>query len=199
MNKNITENNRRGFLSKMLIAGASGVALLSSSAFARGKGGNLSSSVTELDDDQRERLFYIYQEEKVARDVYIYLGNKYKDESTFASIQLAEQRHMDSAQALCEKYGIDTSIVNESKKDYGHFEVPTLQDLYDLCIVESGSTLTEALLVGVLVEETDIASLRETIEGEVGDMPADVISTYETLMEGSQNHLESFNARLDRV
>ncbi len=106
---------------------------------------------------------------------------------------------MDSAQALCEKYGIDTSIVNESKKDYGHFEVTTLQDLYDLCITESGNTLIEALLVGVLVEETDIQSLKDTIEGEVGDMPADVISTYETLKEGSYNHLESFNARLDRV
>jgi len=196
MNNNINQENRRGFLSKMLVMGASGVALLSTSALA---GNGRSGSSSELDEDQRDRLFFIYQEEKVARDVYIYLGEKYPEESTFASIQLAEQRHMDSAQSLCEKYGIDTSIIDEGESDYGYFEVPYLQDLYTKCLELSGSTLQDALAVGVLVEETDIGTLTETIEGELGEMPADVISTYETLREGSYNHLESFNARLERV
>ncbi len=198
MNKSTNQDDRRGFLSKMLIAGASGVALFSSSAFAKnGNGGN--GKTTELDDDQRERLFFIYQEEKVARDVYIYWGKKYPEESTFASIQLAEQRHMDSAQKLCEKYGIDTSIIDESESDYGYFEVTYLQDLYTKCLELSGNTLQDALAVGVLVEETDIGTLTDTIEGELGEMPDDVINTYYTLREGSYNHLESFNARLERV
>ena len=201
MNKSTNQNNRRGFLSKMLVAGTSGVALLSSSVFAGGKSSR-NGGTTELNEDQRERLFFIYQEEKVARDVYIYWGNKYPEESTFASIQLAEQRHMDSAQKLCEKYGIDISMVDESEAGYGEFFVPYLQDLYKTCLILSGSTLAEALAVGVLVEETDIGTLTDTIDPdiqEVGEMPADVISTYETLREGSYNHLESFNARLDRV
>jgi len=197
MNKSTNQNDRRGFLSKMLVAGASGVALFSSSAFA--KRGNGNNGDTELTQDQKDRLFFIYQEEKVARDVYIYLGNIYEDESTFASIQLAEQRHMDSAQKLCEKYGIDISMIDESASDYGHFEVTYLQNLYDKCIELSGETLEEALAVGVLVEETDIGTLSDTINGEVGDMPTDVINAYETLREGSYNHLESFEARLERV
>ena len=199
MNKSTNQNSRRGFLSKMLVASASGVALLSSSAFARGGKGSSTATLTE---DQRERLFFIYQEEKVARDVYIHLGNVYPEESTFASIQLAEQRHMDSAQKLCEKYDIDISMVDESDAAYGEFYVTYLQDLYIKCLELSGSTLTEALAVGVLVEETDIGTLTDTIDPEiqeVGEMPADVISTYETLREGSYNHLESFNARLERV
>ncbi len=133
MNKSTNQNDRRGFLSKMLVAGASGVALLSSSAFA----GNGNGS-TKLTQDQKDRLFFIYQEEKVARDVYIHLGNIYEDESTFASIQLAEQRHMDAAQELCEKYGIDTSMIDEGESDYGHFEVPYLQSLYNTCLELSG-------------------------------------------------------------
>ena len=202
MNKNTNQNDRRGFLSKMLVAGASGVALLSSSAFAKGGGGGRNSSTATLTEDQRERLFFIYQEEKVARDVYIHLGNEYPEESTFASIQLAEQRHMDSAQALCEKYDIDISMVDESESEYGHFYVDYLQNLYIQCLELSGDTLEEALAVGVLVEETDIGTLTDTIDPEiqeVGEMPADVISTYETLREGSYNHLESFNARLERI
>ena len=201
MSKSTNQNERRGFLSKMLVVGASSVALFSSSAYAKGRGGR-GSKTTELNEDQRERLFFIYQEEKVARDVYIYLGNEYPEESTFASIQLAEQRHMDSAQKLCEKYGIDISMVDESEAGYGEFFVPYLQDLYKTCLILSGSTLAEALAVGVLVEETDIGTLTDTIDPdiqEVGEMPADVISTYETLREGSYNHLESFNARLERV
>ena len=190
MNTSTEQNKRRGFLSKMMVMGASGVALLSSSAHAA------SSGTTRLSKTPKDRLFFIYQEEKVARDVYIYLGNLYEDESTFASIQLAEQRHMDSAQTLCESYDIDISMIDESESDYGHFEVPYLQDLYDECISDV-DTLSKALAVGVLIEETDIGTLTETIDEM--DMPDDVIKAYEILREGSYNHLESFLARIDRV
>jgi len=192
MNKSTNQDNRRGFLSKILVVGASGVALLSSSAFAKGRS-------TKLTQKQKDRLFFIYQEEKVARDVYIYLSDEYPNESTFASIQLAEQRHMDSAQKLCEKYDIDISMIDESANDYGHFEVTYLQNLYNKCIDLSGDILEDALAVGVLIEETDIGTLTDTIDGEVGEMPDDVINTYYTLREGSYNHLESFEARLARV
>ena len=200
MKKSMNQDNRRGFLSKILIVGASGVALLSSSAFAKNSNRNSSrNSNTKLTQKQKDRLFFIYQEEKVARDVYIYLSDEYPNESTFASIQLAEQRHMDSAQKLCEKYDIDISMIDEGTSDYGHFEVTYLQNLYNKCIELSGDVLEDALAVGVLIEETDIGTLTDTIDGEVGEMPDNVINTYYTLREGSYNHLESFEARLARV
>ena len=117
MNKYINQNNRRGFLSKMLLTGAGGVSLFTSSAFSSNKSKELST----LTEEQKDRLFFIYQEEKVARDVYIYLGQLYTLE-TFASIQLSEQRHIDAAEKLCLKYDIDISMINEN--DYGYFEVP---------------------------------------------------------------------------
>jgi len=185
---NINTNERRNFLTKMLITGASGVALLSSSAYA-----NVTSKLTE---EQKDRLFFIYQEEKVARDVYIYLGELYPDESTFASIQLSEQRHMDAAQQLCINYGIDVSMIDESESACGEFHVDYLQDLYDECINLGEIELVEALKVGKLVEETDIGTLTESIESM--DMPDDVIRTYEVLREGSYNHLESYEAAIAR-
>jgi len=185
-------NSRRNFLSKMLITGASGVALLSSSAYATVQ----TSLASGLTAEQKDMLFFIYQEEKVARDVYIYLGELYPEESTFASIQLSEQRHMDAAQQLCINYGIDVSMVDESESACGEFSVDYLQELYETCINLGESELVEALKVGKLVEETDIGTLTESIESM--DMPDDIIRTYEILREGSYNHLESYEAAIAR-
>ena len=188
MNNNNKTNERRNFLSKMLITGVSGVALLSSSVLA--------GSVSQLTKEQKDILFFIYQEEKVARDVYIYLGELYPDESTFASIQLSEQRHMDAAQQLCINYGIDVSMIDESESACGEFYVDYLQELYETCINLGETELVEALKVGKLVEETDIGTLTESIESM--DMPDDIIRTYEILREGSYNHLESYEAAIAR-
>ena len=188
MNKNTNQDDRRGFLSKMLVVGSSGVALFSSLAFA--KGGSSSSGLTE---EQKDSLYFIYQEEKVARDVYIYANGVYPEAGTFASIKGSEQRHIDAAEKLCINYGIDLSAVDESA--HGEFDDDYLQGLYDTCIdtIDQGGLL-EAQGVGKLIEETDIGTLSEAIDSM--DMPDDVIRTYEILREGSYNHLESFDAAI---
>lgn len=191
MNNKINQNNRRNFLSKMLLAAGS-VSLFTSSAFASKKTSEVTT--TDLTEEQKDRLFFIYQEEKVARDVYIYLGELYPLESTFASIQLSEQRHIDAAEKLCVKYGIDISMIDEN--DCGYFEVPYLQDLYDKCIELGTETVLDALNVGILIEETDIGTLTESITEM--DMPDDIINTYELLREGSYNHLEAYQAAVSR-
>jgi hypothetical protein len=137
-------------------------------------------------------LFFIYQEEKVARDVYITLGNIYTDENTFASIQVSEQRHMDSARALCEKYGVDTSEVDEDA--VGSFVLPVLQELYDTCVGEGEESLLDALKVGELIEITDIDDLEHASVG----MPADVVNVFENLKEGSLSHLDAFRVAIAR-
>lgn len=188
MNKNI--NSRRNFLSKMLVVGVSGVALLSSSAYASNE---TKEATVDLTEEQKDMLFYIYQEEKVARDVYITLGNIYTNENTFASIQLSEQRHMDSAQGLCEKYGVDTSGVDEDQ--VGSFILPVLQELYDTCVSEGEKSLLDALKIGELIEYTDIEDLEHASVG----MPEDVVKVYDSLLEGSLSHLDAFQSAIARV
>lgn len=186
----IMNNIRRDFLKKVAAAGL----VLTIGAEAKGRGQRQRGNGNSLDEHQLDELFYIYQEEKVARDVYITLGEKYTGENTFASIQLSEQRHIDAAQGLCDKYKIDLSEVNE--QEVGNFVVPELQDLYDYCITEGTKGLSEALEIGVLVEETDIADLTKAIKDM--NMPDDVIRVYENLREGSYNHLEAFQTALQR-
>ena len=187
MNKHI--NSRRNFLTKMLVASASGIALFSSSAYASQ---NTDDITIELTEEQKDMLFFIYQEEKVARDVYITLGNIYTNENTFASIQLSEQRHIDSARDLCEKYGVDITGVDED--NVGNFILPVLQELYDTCVSEGEKSLLDALKVGELIEITDIDDLEHASVG----MPEDVVSVFESLKEGSLSHLDAFTAAIAR-
>jgi hypothetical protein len=189
--------SRRNFFSKILIAGVSGATLLTGTAYAkgRGRGRGQSQSKTTLTEAQKDELFFIYEEEKLARDVYITLGKLYPEENTFASIQLSEQRHIDAAQGLCEKYGIDISSVDEDQ--VGNFVLPVLQDLYDSLVDQGTQSLADALGVGVFIEELDIGDLTHAIE-DMG-MPSDIVGVYENLREGSYNHLEAFQGALSRV
>jgi hypothetical protein len=186
-------NSRRNFLSKMLVTSLSGVALFSSTTYARGRtGGGGGRTTTGLTNEQKDTLFFIYQEEKVARDVYITLGNIYTNENTFASIQKSEQRHIDSARDLCEKYGVDITGVDEGS--VGDFELQPLQELYDNCVAQGSDSLIEALKVGVFIEITDIDDLERAAVG----MPNDVVNVYENLKEGSLNHLDAFETAVAR-
>ena len=183
-------NSRRNFLSKMLITSLSGVTLLSTATYAKGRRGG--STTTGLTNEQKDMLFFIYQEEKVARDVYITLGNIYTNENTFASIQKSEQRHIDSARGLCEKYGVDITGVDEGS--VGDFELQPLQELYDSCVSQGSDSLLEALKVGVFIEVTDIDDLERAAVG----MPNDVVNVFENLKEGSLNHLDAFETAVAR-
>lgn len=186
-----TVNERRNFM-RLLGLGAVATA---SAAFASGGGKN--RQTVELTDEQKDTLFFMFQEEKVARDVYITLGELYPDESTFANIQLSEQEHILSVQVLCERYGIDTSNVNLSLEDdyVGQFELLAMQELYNQCIELGQASHLEALKVGRLIEVTDIEDLEHAAEG----MPSDVVKVFENLKEGSLSHLDAFETAIENV
>jgi len=200
--KGIIMNTDRRLFFTNIIKGASlaaGVGLLGGSAvYAKGgRGGKRrkEETATTITTSQKEMLFYIFQEAKVARDVYITLGELYPDENTFAMIQLAEQRHIDAAGRLCEKYGIDTSIVDLSYSNVGIFEVPELQQLHDTLVTQGRIDLLEALYVGREIEITDIDDIEAAQEG----MPSDVIRVFNNLLKGSRNHLAAFERAIERA
>lgn len=193
MKKESLLQKRRDFFSKMLVTGAGSLALLSLSGCNNSDSSDSSDTVMQLTEDQEADLFYIYQEEKLARDVYITLGNEYPDENTFAYIQLSEQRHIDSVEQLCIKYNVDISAVNEDV--IGEFVLPELQELYEQLVAAGVVSLPAALQVGIDIEILDITDLEERAVG----MPSDVVRVFENLKEGSQNHLEAFTYALSKV
>lgn len=187
------KESRRNFLAHITkTAGALLAAGAVSGSALHAKGGKAQNGDT-LTEEQKDSLFYVFQEEKVARDVYITLGEVYPEENTFAMIQLSEQRHIEAAGSLCEKYGVDTSYVNLDL--VGHFELPIMQQLYDTCVEQGMLSKLDALKVGELIEITDIDDLTRISKG----MPTDVVSVYDNLKEGSYNHLDAFRRAIART
>ncbi|MBT8348094.1 MAG: DUF2202 domain-containing protein [Sulfurovum sp.] len=146
-----------------------------------------------LTEDQKDMLFFIYEGEKVARDVYITLGKIHKDEYTFAMMQFAEQRDIDCARDLCDTYGVETSHINEST--VGKFKSTVLQTLYDACTEKGTRSLHDALEVGKYIEATDI----EDLEQASVSMPSDVVHVYENMKQRNLRHLRAFQLALSKA
>ncbi len=138
-----------------------------------------------LTEEQKDMLFFIYQEEKMARDVYVRLGQMYTNEPTFGSMQITEQSHLDCARRVCDIYGVDTSSVDESV--VGAFESPLLKMLYDTYVEKGRSSLRDALEMAEFIGASDLDMIEHASIG----MPSDVVSVYEKLKKGTLIHLDT--------
>jgi len=145
-------------------------------------------TVYELTQEQIDDLVFMYQEEKMARDAYITLGQKWGS-TVFLKIQQSEQSHMDAIKALLDKYSIAIPV---DESAIGSFANEEIQALYDQLMEKGALSLQDALEVGVAIEETDIADLEEKIEGATSDLA----TVYSRLLKGSYNHLNAFNTTL---
>jgi hypothetical protein len=151
-----------------------------------------------LTDEEIYWLTYMREEEKLARDVYIYLFDMYGSR-IFGNISVSEQRHMDAIKTLLDRDGIpdpvgmNTDPVGQDVK--GVFFNPDLQKLYDKLIYGGSESLIQALRVGVFIEETDIDDLETGIASTIR---RDVSKVYRNLLTGSYNHLDAFCSNLTK-
>ena len=162
-----------------------------SSSDDRGDFLNTVSTTEELSDAQKEGLSFIIEEEKVARDVYLTLYTTWENR-VFKNIAKAEQKHMDALEKLFSTYEVEAPLTLE---DVGIFENAELQKLYDELVERGNTSLLDALEVGVVVEETDIADLERLLEAGV---PSDFEHVYTSLLKGSNKHLDAFNQQISR-
>jgi len=82
----------------------------------------------------------MYEEEKLAGDVYEALNNKW-NLRIFANILNAEDRHQGMVAALMDKYEIEYTANNET----GKFENEELQKLYNQLVAQGEKSIEEAL------------------------------------------------------
>lgn len=144
-----------------------------------------------LSDAEIEGLLYMREEEKLARDVYLMLYEKW-GMRILQNISGSEQTHMDAVKALLDRYDLDDPAAGT---DVGVFTNPTLQELYDQLVDEGSQSLADALRVGAAIEEIDILDLEERIAQTDN---SDIQLVYENLMRGSRNHLRAFVSTLER-
>jgi len=179
---------------KKIFSTSVGIALLSVGAMAGNgyqNGQKNNNQTTTLTQTQAEGLTFLAEEEKVARDVYLYLFEKW-GAKVFSNIASSEQKHMDSVEKLLESYEL---LVPETMDEEGVFIDENLQAMYDTLIQQGDISLQEALEVGVLIEETDIDDIQILLQE---NPPSDVTKVYENLLDGSHNHLDAFTRQLSK-
>lgn len=149
--------------------------------------GSGTAHAATLSDDTIEMLQYMVAEEKLARDVYTVLGDRY-DVATFDTIARAEARHMSSVRVLLDRYGIADPTIGD---DAGTFDDAALQKLYDDLVAKGLTSIRSAADVGITIETVDIADLDDAIATTDA---ADITRVLQNLRSGSENHLAAFTA-----
>ena len=145
-----------------------------------------------LTQHEIDHMRYMREEEKLAHDVYISLADLWGI-PVFGRIALAEQRHTEAVLRLINAYGIADPAAG---KGVGEFTDPNLAQLYTTLMTKGAATPQQALLVGGLIEEVDIADLEKAVAST--NRP-DIIRVYNNIHRGSRNHLRSFAKGLQQM
>jgi hypothetical protein len=142
-----------------------------------------------LSAEEKASLLYMREEEKVARDVYLALYDKWQL-TIFKNISTSEQKHMDAIKTLLDRYQLKDPALGP-----GRFTNPDLQAMYNALIKQGNVSVVNALNVGVTIEETDIEDLQSGLAITVHN---DIERVYQNLMTGSENHLAAFQSLLTK-
>ena len=143
------------------------------------------SSTTTLTTEEKNDLAFMREEEKLARDVYLTLHDIWGT-PVFANIATSEQQHMDAILNLLNTYKLPDPA---SGKLVGEFVNAELQALYGALIARGKKSALEALMVGGVIEETDIEDLNAAI---ATSRLSNIDKVYQNLLNGSYNHLRAF-------
>jgi len=186
--------NRRKFLKNGLRGTAAyallPATLLGSHTAMAGKGnakGNSSKSDSSdtVSEEEIEYLMYMREEEKLARDVYLTMYAKWQTH-VFSNIADSEELHTLAVKSKIDKYGLDDPVDND---DVGIFVNEKLAKLFETLVDQGNKSEMDALWVGAAIEEIDMIDLQEAIDA--ADHP-DIARTYQSLKDGSENHLRAF-------
>jgi len=145
---------------------------------------NLTFNESELDI-----LLHMKEEEKLARDVYTTLYEKWGT-LIFSNISKAEDTHLKAVISLLQNYGEEYTKIGET----GVFSNPDFQELYRQLVAKGSESVEEAYRSGALIEEMDIKDLTEYLAVVSNE---NIIMVFENLQKGSRNHLRAFNRQIE--
>jgi hypothetical protein len=183
--------------------------------FSSGNGQSAKETTLSVDFNEETHMVFMREEEKLARDVYISLGDLYPDAIVFSNIDDAEQQHTTTVKEKLAKYNIadpntDDTVGAFTGEDYGWY----FTEKYTLLVSLGEKSELDALYVGAFIEELDmldivqcpkvIVETQDKIK-DSGDCGLnytdnhDLQSMLESLLEGSKNHLRSYVGNIEAV
>ncbi|WP_457598796.1 DUF2202 domain-containing protein [Hydrogenimonas sp.] len=157
-----------------------------------------------LTEAQKYTLAYMWNEEKMAKDLYLAMNETSPHQTLYNIATRAETQHEAAVEALVQKYDINITNLETYEMSYseeelralapGQFSVPEVQALYDTLYAKGSQSLQDALEVGCMVEVTDVADLDTDLE-TAGDA-MDLVMVFSNLRNGSYNHYWAFDRAL---
>jgi len=205
-------------LNKILVNGFVGLAIFAVAGSAVATGDVSMSADTDdaaLDHNERMHLFFMREEEKLARDVYQTLGTMYPDSAIFGNIDDSEQIHMTAVKSMIEKYGYEDPNTNDNVgaytgEDFGWY----FTEKYNQLVERASASELEALYVGAFIEELDMMDINQCPQvivdtdngindvsecGKVYTDKADIQRLYSSLLDGSDSHLEGYVNNIEKI
>jgi len=140
--------------------------------------------------DEIQWLVYMRQEEKLARDFYQFIYERWKAR-VFERILSSEERHFSAVGLLLARYAVPDPVTTDQP---GIFTDAKLASLYKELTAKGALSLKDALEVGVLIEKTDIEDLEKAL---LVAEKTDIKRVFTNLLNGSYNHLDAFETNLE--
>ena len=147
--------------------------------------------ITQITQEEKDCLIFMREEEKMARDVYLYAFDLYGMQ-IFSNIANSEQTHMDKILELLNTY----EISDPASSEMGVFNNVDLQTLYNELIAKCDSSRLDAFTVGATIEDVGLKDLENCSEST---NKVDIITVYENLSCGSRNHMRAFSGQIDNM
>ena len=142
----------------------------------------------ELDEADKDALIFMREEEKLAHDVYLVMYELWGI-PIFQNISSSEQSHTEAVKTLLDGY----NVPDPAHDAVGVFTNPELQALYNELLAQGSQSLSDALRVGLAIEEIDILDLQERLAQTDN---TDIQHVFNNLLQGSNNHLRAFTSTL---
>ena len=153
----------------------------------------LIANLFALTNAEKSALIFMYQEEKLAKDIYLEISKMYPSLRTFPHIYKAEIMHEKSVANVLRHYHIPLPVRSNI---VGKFKNPKLQKLYNELIQKAKKSKIDALEVGIMVEVTDVEDLDKYLKIAKSK---DVVALFKFLRAGSYNHYNAFNRELKMI
>jgi len=186
-----------------------------SSGGERGEGGDtipttvtdaLSSEKSTLTQELKDSITYMYNEEKLAREVYLNLNEKQPLQQLYNIATKSEIKHEQAVNDLAVKYDLNITLYPDTEEPYdkksldeygnGKFPVVAIQELYDMLYDKGIQSSRDALEVGCMVEVTDINDLDRYMQQATEAKASDILAVFDFLREGSYSHYWAFDKGL---
>ena len=190
-------------------------ALCAIPAFGAGNSRSAEQATLSVDFNEETHMVFMREEEKLARDVYITLGDLYPYAIVFSNIDDAEQQHTTTLKNKLSKYNIDDPNTDDTVgaftgEDYGWYFI----EKFELLVAWGENSELDALYVGAFIEELDMLDIVQCpkvvvdTHNKIKDSSecglnytnnSDLQSMLGSLLEGSKNHLRSYVGNIEAV